>query len=276
MYVIAHINPLLIVDGDVIAHQYTVTGLLKEDESSILWRCEDIETEKGVALKFHKNQHSFNREMNILKQFNHHNIIELIELYPSNEQNEWHPYQLSVIPVCGRTLHDAYHHSRPVNVRQVRRMTRMMVDVLDVLQQHGVVHCDITPSNIALCDGYDEHGQWKLIGFDRACYVGEAVEHGTLEYCAPEAYQQAPASYSMDMFSVGRIMMWMSINDYSMWPDIPSNSTQQQFLLSEQEFTLTNIDDEATREIAQRLIKKKPQDRLTLDALKHTTFIVMD
>ena len=72
----------------------------------------------------------------------------------------------------------------------------------------------------------------------------------------------------MDMFSVGRIMMWMSINDYNMWPDIPSNSTHQQFLLSEQEFTLTNIDDEATREIVQRLIKKKPQDRLTLEALK--------
>jgi hypothetical protein len=80
----------------------------------------------------------------------------------------------------------------------------------------------------------------------------------------------ATAAFSMDMFSLGRIIQWLSVQDDNLWPDLtdPSNANKEAFLLSDTEFSLDGIQDDATLNIIKRLVKKSPQQRLNLDGLR--------
>ena len=107
-------------------------------------------------------------------------------------------------------------------------------------------------------------------GTDR-CSVGEGVQRGTLDYCAPEALNHVAAASSMDMYSVGRIIMWLAIRDDNMWPDLAHGCTdedKQAFLMAGRETTLGGIEHDATRNIIRRLTRMEPGERLTLEQLK--------
>jgi serine/threonine protein kinase len=115
--------------------------------------------------------------------------------------------------------------------------------------------------------------------------VGDPVDHATLEFCAPEVLRAlqvhawCPAAFSMDLFSLGRIIMWLASTDNDLWPDLPedcSDAVKEAFLLSDTEFSLYGIHDDATRDIINRLLQKSPQDRLTLKQLQDTTYVKMD
>ena len=105
-----------------------------------------------------------------------------------------------------------------------------------------------------------------------ACRVGERVsQRGSVDYCAPQALQEgAVASHAMDMFSLGRLVMWLACVD-GLWPDLAhgcTHSDKEAFLMSDTPFTLDGIVNTATRDIVSRLVAKHPQGRLTLAALK--------
>jgi serine/threonine protein kinase len=151
------------------------------------------------------------------------------------------------------------------------------VDALSVLEQQGVVHCDLKPSNVVAFHLEDGFVQFKLIDFDSACLVGEAMQRGTLDYCAPEVYtdiaeNRVPtATHAMDLYSLGRILMWLACVDDNLWPTLVDDCTdaeKETFLISNEEFALSNVEHDATRDLVQRLLRKCPQERLTLSALK--------
>src|SRR5690349_957602 len=92
---------------------------------------------------------------------------------------------------------------------------------------------------------------------------GEEVHRSTLDYTAPEVIhtfhqeKKGPlAAFSMDMYSLGRIIMWLSTRYGNLWPhmDDPTDDDKQQFLLTDEEFALDGIVHEATRNIVHRLI----------------------
>jgi hypothetical protein len=71
-----------------------------------------------------------------------------------------------------------------------------------------------------------------------------------LDYGAPElieastSHQTLPAAFSMDMYAIGRIIMWLSSDDGNLWPDLPDGCTDQEkedFLVCKQKFTLDSI-----------------------------------
>ena len=79
------------------------------------------------------------------------------------------------------------------------------------------------------------------------------------------------ASHAMDMFSLGRIVMWLTTADGGMWPDLPQGCTdtdKHAFLMSNKEFTLDGIQHAATRDIVKRLVTKHPEERQILTTLK--------
>src|SRR4051794_22669342 len=107
--------------------------------------------------------------------------------------------------------------------------------MLEELQRHRIVHCDLKPANFVLFGDSPENAKWKLIDFDSACMEGEPVERGTLDYSAPEMLNRAPAAFSMDLFSLGRLIHWLSCKDGNMWPDLPpdaSDADKRAFLAS--------------------------------------------
>ena len=72
-----------------------------------------------------------------------------------------------VLPLGHTTLHAHLLDKRPLGALQTKGIVQQMVEMLSILQEHGVVHCDLNPCNMVLfyLKGLP---QWKLIDFDSA------------------------------------------------------------------------------------------------------------
>lgn len=55
----------------------------------------------------------------------------------------------------------------------VRNVAEQLLKALALLEEADVIHCDVKPENVLLCD--PEHSYVKLIDFGSSCYVGKTV-----------------------------------------------------------------------------------------------------
>jgi serine/threonine protein kinase len=111
--------------------------------------------------------------------------------------------------------------------------------------------------------------------------IDDEVSRGTLDYCAPEVIvalrleQKALATTVMDVFSLGRMVQWMASNmDTSLWPqlaDIVSEDDKERFLMNEEEFAV-EMDHVPTKNLVVQMVRKRPQERMTLRRLVASSF----
>jgi serine/threonine protein kinase len=153
------------------------------------------------------------------------------------------------------------------------------VEALGFLKDQDVVHGDIYPANLIMTGMTHGFVDWKLIGFDHACDVGEPIVYCSLEYTAPEvtlswmAERSALASCAMDIYSLGRTIMWLALpstlTPHEMyWPTLqpnPSTQDKKAFLASVNEFPLEAVEDVGILGMIRAMIKKKPHERIGLD-----------
>jgi hypothetical protein len=82
----------------------------------------------------------------------------------------------------------------------------------------------------------------------------------------------------MDVFAAGRVGLWLISLDGEMWPDtVNSQSDQEQFLRSPQEFPLEHLQDDMDDDfvlLLAKMLKKNPQERITVDQLKVRLYYV--
>jgi WD40 repeat protein len=268
-------------ENQLVLDQYRISHNIGEGGGSMIWAAIDEDLDQAVALKFYTRNDAYEQEIKFLKMFNHPSIMRHMDAMDAEACG----VALTVQPLAEKSLQDVFLFGRPLKVLQLKGIVETMVEVLAVLQQNNVVNCDLKPANLLLFRDPSGFPQWKLIDFDAAVTLNEPVERGTLDFCAPEVFkllsmQTTPkGAFSMDMFSLGRIVMWLAVQDDSMWPNLGHDCTdadKEAFLISEDEFNLEAIPDDATRNIVQRLVKKRPEDRLTLQELQATTYIRMD
>jgi tRNA A-37 threonylcarbamoyl transferase component Bud32 len=78
------------------------------------------------------------------------------------------------------------------------------------LHQHDIVHRDLKPQNVLRF-----HQQWKLADFGISKNLSRAItqktfqQYGTLGYAAPEQFQGVEARPSADIYSLGKILVFL-------------------------------------------------------------------
>src|SRR5438067_2125660 len=196
----------------VIAGRYRLHELLGRSGMSEVWRAEDLELGRDVALKLlapDADTARFEREARAVASLGHPNVMQLYDYGEDNGR----PYMvLEYVP--GGTLEDrlASTKGKPLPDAETRVISAGMAAGLAHAHSRGVIHRDLKPANVL----FDEEGRPKLADFGiarMAAGEGTLTEAGTVlgtaAYISPEQASGAPATSASDVYSFGVILYRM-------------------------------------------------------------------
>lgn len=198
---------------------YTILGdrPLGEGGQAIVYLAEQPRTGRRVALKVLKatcqverDVRRFEREIRALAALKHESIATLYEA--SEDDSGRHYFAMELVE--GEPLDKFVRAHEPTLKDRLRLFSRICAGV-DYAHAHGVIHCDLKPSNVLV----DQQGQPKILDFGLAHLIGpdgaltvtvtqEGQLFGTWPYMAPEQARgdrehiQAPC----DVYALGVIL----------------------------------------------------------------------
>jgi tetratricopeptide (TPR) repeat protein len=193
----------------------------------VVYQALDLETNQLVALKIVGGEEGMSpteearlqREGDVLRNLSHPGIVGVVASGVFDETNQ--PF-LAMEWLSGEDL-AARHKRQPLSFPQCIELGIFVAQALEAAHDAGVVHRDVKPSNIFLCNGRPERAEYldvtpKLVDFGvattddvRVTVGGDVV--GTPAYMAPEqARGDAPIDARCDIYSLGATLFELIAN----------------------------------------------------------------
>ncbi|KAJ4976630.1 hypothetical protein NE237_001736 [Protea cynaroides] len=149
------------------------------------------------------------REQGILSQINSPHIVGYVGCDFTNENGQL-LYNIFIEYISGGTLTDVIRdRGGRLHESEIRSHTRSILQGLDYLHSHGLVHCDIKGRNILV----GENGA-KIVDFGCARWVGEQAPAmpiaGTPLFMAPEVARGEEQSFPVDIWALGCTVIEMA------------------------------------------------------------------
>jgi serine/threonine-protein kinase len=186
-----------------------------------VYAAQDLHLNHGVAIKLAAPFRSCGarpeallREARLLSCFSHPNIVSVYDWGKSPAGRAY--YSMELVP--GVTLRELVIGRGPLTLSRVADLVLSLCDALGAVHDLGVVHHDVTPSNVLVSEaGGDDvrvRAPLKLIDFgiaQRQKRAGDlsAPIIGTPGYIAPEVRHGEPSDHRADFYSVGMLARYL-------------------------------------------------------------------
>lgn len=167
----------------------------------------DTKLDRPVALKFLRKDMAsqddlrdrFEAEARAAGRLSHANVVGVFD----TGEHEGNPFIVMEL-LSGRTLADEAAGG-PATEQRARRVCREIVSALKASHGQGVLHRDLKPGNVLLCeDGSIKVGDFGVAKMAEGMDLTQAgMMLGTPAYLAPERIEGEPASAGTDIYSVG-------------------------------------------------------------------------
>ncbi|CAD8106669.1 unnamed protein product [Paramecium sonneborni] len=197
------------------------------------------------------------REMQIMKQLNHPNIVKLYKEF-SDDKNVY-----LLLEYCNQ----GSLFNQKFDQTQIKQIIKEVLLALKYLHSQGIMHRDIKPENI-----YLHNNHVKLGDFGIAQYIKKKSKSfcGTLDYMAPEVIRQNYYDNRIDIWSVG--ILTYELNNLQ--PPIKDRDQQIQMrrIISEEVQYPRHFDDKL-KNFIQKCLKKRCEERATIDELLNDEFL---
>jgi serine/threonine protein kinase len=252
--------------GSTIDNEYRVEQVLGEGAFGIVYRCQEVQLKRIVALKMlnkaaktERDLKRFMIEGRNLAQLNHPNVVHIYRL----GSHEGVPYiVMEYLP--GRTVRTLLLGPRLQPSRALDIM-RQVASGLRAIHSNGIVHRDLSPNNIMVM----ESGQAKILDLGMAKDMNRPLSSsplylaGTIPYVAPEQIEGETATLASDIFSFG-VMLYEMLAGRNPFQAEHNASILYNILNKQPETIDTYLKDcpSALTSLVDRCISKRSEDRL--------------
>lgn len=203
-------EPVTEAGGRLVARRYQLGALLGRGGMGRVWLAHDRTLHRPVALKQIVLDDPTAAEKCAMWEFalrearatacvNHVGVVTIYDIV-ADDDCPW----IVMEPLSGRTLREALDTDGPQSVDQVTRVGLYLLDVLQEAHRAGIVHLDVKPGNVHLCDD----GRVVLTDFGIAYRADDAPSgawafSGSPAYMAPERLDGDEVGPAADLFSLG-------------------------------------------------------------------------
>lgn len=282
------------VDSDEIIYQtkkkkckmigkYVMGDLLGEGSYAKVKEMLDSETLCRRAVKILKKkklrripngEENARREIQLLKKLKHKNVIELVDVMCDEQKQKMY----IVMEYCVGGLQDMLESApqKKFPTWQAHGYFSQLVDGLEYLHSQGIVHKDIKPSNLLLSLdgtlkisdlGVAEALDWYAV--DDTCYTSQ----GSPAFQPPEIAngQEKFAGFKVDIWSSGVTLYNLVTGQYPFEGD---NIYRLFESIGRGIVTIPDDLEEPLRDLLEGMLKKDPDERITLQQIrKHSWFV---
>ncbi len=206
---------------------YEILELIGQGGMATVYRAHQVSMNRIVAVKVLPRQflndetymQRFNREVKIVAQLEHRNIVPVHDYGEADGQ----PYIVMRF-MSGGSVDDLLR-AGALDLARIVGITDQIAPALDYAHGKGVLHRDLKPSNILM----DDDGGAYLTDFGIARLMGEAsnvtlTTHGvvgTPSYMSPEQAQGQPLDHRSDIYSLGVMLFEMATGQRPFESDTP-------------------------------------------------------
>ncbi|XP_034734677.1 death-associated protein kinase 2 isoform X2 [Etheostoma cragini] len=260
---------------------YEIGQELGSGQFAIVKRCIEKSTGVEYAAKFIKKRQSrasrrgvrreeIEREVDILLQLQHDNIVELHDVYENRTD-----VVLILELVSGGELFDFLAQKESLSEEEATRFIKQILDGVQYLHSKRIAHFDLKPENIMLLDRNVPLPRIKLIDFGLAHKIEAGADFknifGTPEFVAPEIVNYEQLGLEADMWSIG-VITYILLSGASPFlgdtkQETLGNISAVNYEFDEELFSNTS---ELAKSFISQLLEKDTRKRMTIqDALNH-------
>ncbi|XP_048385229.1 serine/threonine-protein kinase H1-like [Stegostoma tigrinum] len=268
-------------DPKVIA-RYDIKALIGRGSFSRVVRVEHRATKQPFAIKMIETKAKEGKEvceseLNVLRRVSHRNIIQLIEVFETQDRI----YMVMELATGGE-LFDRVIAKGSFTERDATRVLQMVLDGVRYLHTLGITHRDLKPENLlyyhpgsdskilvtdfGLANSGNKGGDWSM-----------TTTCGTPEYIAPEILLRKPYTNAVDMWALG-VISYILLSGTMPFED--ENRTRLYRMILKCEYSYVgepwpNVSNLA-KDFIDKLITIDPNERMAAaQALKHPWVVTM-